>query len=138
MALAKIQKDDWAPNSERGVPTFDGTMSNYREYRRRVQVYHLRMRLEDREELVGLNLLSGLSGAAWEAVEHIDVLGGDAEKGDPKLIAAILKELDLRFKYDARTELPTRPSRTSSTALHANLARRCSTTSTACGSSRTP
>ena len=107
MALAKIQKDDWAPNSERGVPTFDGTMSNYREYRRRVQVYHLRMRLEDREKLVGLNLLSGLSGAAWEAVEHIDVLGGDAEKGDPKLIASILKELDLRFKYDARTELPT-------------------------------
>ena len=50
MALAKIQKDDWAPNSERGVPTFDGTMSNYREYRRRVQVYHLRMRLEDRKK----------------------------------------------------------------------------------------
>jgi len=55
--------------------------------------------------------MSGLTGAAWDVVEHIDVLSYTPTKdkdfeGEAGLVAKIFKELDAAFRYDKRTELP--------------------------------
>ena len=63
------------------------------------------------DQEIGLSFMSGLTGAAWDVVEHIDVLAYTPTKdkdfeGSLGLVARIWKELDTAFRYDKRTELP--------------------------------
>ena len=85
------------------MPEFPGTTDGYKEYRKKVELYAARMRGLERETTVGLDLMQGLKGRAWEAVEDLDITRLEAEKG----WQLVLDRLDAVYKYDARTELPT-------------------------------
>ena len=91
-----------SPWVERGVPTFNGEMEGYREYRRRAMLYMVKMKAEKKEQVAGVNLLTGLSGKAWQVVESIDptklVEASETEK--------MMQILDASFQYDERTQLP--------------------------------
>ena len=58
--------------TERGVPCFDGTLKDYRDYRRRAKLYVARKKLEDKSKETLILLMTGLSGVAWDCVEAID------------------------------------------------------------------
>ena len=103
---------DGSSNADRGVPTFSGTITEFREYRKRADIYLLKNKIMSKtDQEIGLSLMSGLTGAAWDVVEHIDVLSYTPTKdkdfeGEAGLVAKIFKELDAAFRYDKRTELP--------------------------------
>ena len=86
------------------VPTFDNSQAGYREYRKRALLFRTRMRLERKENLTAVLLLSSLSGTAWETVETLadDPDNLESAAAFDKLLAL----LDVRFKFDAKTELP--------------------------------
>ena len=93
-------------NPERGVPTFDNEVKNYREYRLRAELYARRMKNEDKESSACLNLISGLTGKAWSAVEPM--LADMSKLEGKEAWKALLLALDTAFKHDARTEMPDR------------------------------
>ena len=88
---------------ERGVPTFNGEMSKYKEYRRRARLYLAKKKIEQKLEEAGVNLLSGLSGLAWDCCENID----PAELGTPAEVDKLFQLMDTQFRYDERVEAPT-------------------------------
>ncbi len=55
------------------VPEFTGTTEGYKEYRKKVELYAARARTTESENSFGLNLMQGLRGRAWDAVEDSDV-----------------------------------------------------------------
>ena len=55
------------------APEFGGEMVMYKEYRRKVHLYIVRMKLAGKEEAIGLELLANLRGRAWALTEHLDV-----------------------------------------------------------------
>ena len=85
------------------VPEFTGTTEGYKEYRKKVELYAARARTKESENSVGLDLMQGLRGRAWDAVEDLDVAELEKDKG----WELVLKRLDSVYKYDARTEMPT-------------------------------
>ena len=67
------QKTTWKHDGRMGnLPEFSGTTDGYKEYRKKVELYAARMRGLERETTVGLDLMQGLKGRAWEAVEDLD------------------------------------------------------------------
>ena len=84
-------------------PVFNGQIGDYREFRKKVELYAARARGRDAEHTVGLDLMTTLTGRAWENVEDLDV----ARVSEPQGWRTILERLDACFKYDARTELPS-------------------------------
>ena len=84
------------------IPAFNGTLSEYREYRRRIKLYMGKMKLLKREAEGILNMLSALSGTAWKLMESYDL--SDAEK--PDALDRILKVMDKAFGHDSRVQLP--------------------------------
>ena len=69
---------------------FDGNPSSHQEWRKRISIYHLKMKLQKRSVEAVLNLTGSLQGTAWKLVESYNV-------------TAIL---DAAFKYDARVCMP--------------------------------
>ena len=104
--------DPGSANADRGVPTFAGDMKEFREYRKRAEIYQLKQKIMGKsDQEVGLSLMSGLTGTAWDVIEHIDVLayspdGDKTFEGENGLVAKIFKELDAAFRYDKKTEMP--------------------------------
>ncbi len=84
------------------VPEFTGTTEGYKEYRKKVELYAARARNKESEATVGLDLMQGLRGRAWDAVEDLDIAELEKEKG----WELVLKRLDSVYKYDAQTEMP--------------------------------
>ena len=72
------------------IPAFNGTLSEYRAYRRRIKLYMGKMKLLKREAEGIVNMLSALSGTAWKLMESYDL--SDAEKPDAP--DCILKVMD--------------------------------------------
>ena len=85
------------------VPEFNGTTDGYKEYRKKVELYAALIRTKEAENTVGLDLMQGLRGRAWDAVEDIEISDLEKDKG----WELVLKRLDATCKYDARTEMPT-------------------------------
>eukprot|EP00435_Cladocopium_sp_Y103_P023595 s669_g5.t1 len=83
------------------VPIFDNTAKNYREYRRRCEVYRQKMELAGRGKETVFNLVTLMTGRSWDLVEDLDVeqLSND---GYTKVFA----RLDKGFQFDPLTELP--------------------------------
>ena len=65
------KKTEVENESTRGsyIPLFDGTLSGYKEWRKRVLIYHKKMCLSKRQGEAILNLLGSLSGTAWRLCE---------------------------------------------------------------------
>ena len=84
------------------IPVFDGNPSSYQEWRKRISIYHLKMKLQKRSVEAVLNLIGSLQGTAWKLVESFDVTKIDEEKSFDDVISI----LDAAFKYDARVRMP--------------------------------
>ena len=84
------------------IPTFDGTTTGYREWRKRIVIYAKKMELSKRTQEAVLNLLGSLQGTAWRIVEDFD----RNKVNDPEAFENILKQLDAAFQYENEVEMP--------------------------------
>eukprot|EP00435_Cladocopium_sp_Y103_P050396 s702_g15.t1 len=84
------------------VPLFSGAPGDYREWRKRINLYMAKMKLTKREAEGVLNLMTSLTGTAWKIIESFPV--EEVEK--PDAFAKLLKLLDKAFEYDNRVQLP--------------------------------
>ena len=84
------------------IPLFSRPPPNYKEWRKRISLYHQKMVLPKRRGESILNIVGSLSGSAWRLLEDFDV--SKAEKEDT--FSDILKLLDKHFRYDDRVALP--------------------------------
>ena len=84
------------------VPKFDNTTVGYKEWRKRVQLYAHRQKLQGREKETALNVLALLDGASWRQCEDLEISELAKEEG----ILAILKRLDAQWQYDEKVEMP--------------------------------
>ena len=83
------------------MPRFDNTISGYKEWRKRVQLYARRLELQGRSKEVAMNVLAVLEGSSWTQCEDIDLKELEAENG----LDVLLRRLDSKWKYDERVEL---------------------------------
>ena len=83
------------------VPRFDNTISGYKEWRKRVQLYARRLELQGRSKEVAMNVLAVLEGSSWTQCEDIDLKELEAENG----LDVLLRRLDSKWKYDERVKL---------------------------------
>ena len=84
------------------IPVFDGQPSSYQEWRKRIGIYHLKMKLQKRTAESILNIIGSLQGTAWKLVEGFDLDKIDKEGTFDDL----MKLLDNAFRYDSRVRLP--------------------------------
>ena len=91
------QRDSW-------IPVFSGQPSDYKEWRKRITLYHQKMVLGKRRGEAILNIVGSLTGTAWRLVEDFDFDVSKAE--DESSFAELLKLLDGHFQYDDRVQLP--------------------------------
>ena len=72
------------------IPLFDGSLTGYREWRKRIMIYYRKMTLSKRQGEAILNLLGSLSGVAWKLREDFNLprsAPGDLE--DPGWLLAV-------------------------------------------------
>ena len=55
------------------IPMCDGSPSSYQEWRKRIHIYHLKMKLQKRAGESVLNIIGSLQGTSWKLVESFDV-----------------------------------------------------------------
>ena len=84
------------------VPLFSNQPSEYKEYRKRLNLYHKKMVISKRAGESVLNILGSFSGVTWKLFEDYPV--EDVEKSDA--FSKILEKLDKNFEYDDRVLLP--------------------------------
>ena len=84
------------------VPVFTNVQRQYKEYRKRCDLYRKKMELAGRSKETVFNLVTLMTWRAWDLVEDIpiDVLQGDEG------FKRVFERLDRGFKFDALTELP--------------------------------
>ena len=102
-AAAPKDSNDYQSTRDNYIPIFDGTPSNYREWRKRITIYEKKMELSNRKNEGVLNLLGSLQGTAWKLVEDFDL----EKASHPTAFTDILTMLDTAFKYDSKVELPS-------------------------------
>ena len=88
------QRDSWM------IPVFSGQPSDYKEWRKRITLYHQKMVLGKRRRELILKIVGSLTGKAWRLVEDYDVSKAEDESSFAEL-------LDGHFQYDDRIQLPT-------------------------------
>ena len=84
------------------IPIFSNRPADYREYRARVLLYKMKMKLQKKPKEAVINLLTSLTGAAWKLVERDVEKLIESESGFDDTIAL----LDRSFKYNDRVECP--------------------------------
>ena len=84
------------------IPLFSGAPQDFKEWRKRINIYYKKMEITNRKAEAVLNLIGSLQGTAWKLVEdfNLDDAGKDNAWKD------ILKKLDAAFQYDSRVQLP--------------------------------
>ena len=55
------------------IPLLDGQPQSYQEWRKRVSIYHLKMKIQKRSTESILNIIGSLQGTAWRLVENYDL-----------------------------------------------------------------
>lgn len=103
MASTAAGSKPYAGKAHEYVPEFSNKSSDYKEFKKRVQLYEKKMTLAGRSTETAFNVMAALTGRAWDAVEDLQM--SDLESTDG--ITTLLKRLDTVFKYDALTELPS-------------------------------
>ena len=84
------------------VPTFDNQQKSYREFRKRCEFYKRKMELGNRQRETVFNIVTMLTGKAWDLVEDFSMEQLAAENS----FEAVFARLDSGFRYDPLTELP--------------------------------
>ena len=84
------------------IPVFDGQPGSYQEWRKRIHIYHLKMKLQKRATESVLNLIGSLQGNAWKLVEGYDLTKVEDDQAFDKVISM----LDTAFQYDTRVRMP--------------------------------
>ena len=85
------------------IPLFTGQPNDYKEWRKRISLYHQKMVLSKRSGESILNIVGSLTGSAWRLVEDYDIAQAEKDTAFPDL----LKLLDKHFQYDDRVQLPS-------------------------------
>eukprot|EP00435_Cladocopium_sp_Y103_P033140 s4100_g8.t1 len=85
------------------VPTFFGKQSDYKEFRRRCDIYAAKMRLAKRENETVFNIVTLLKGQAWDCLEDL----GIEDLAKETAYKTVFDRLDKFFKFDPLTELPS-------------------------------
>ena len=91
-ALAEISNTGRADNY---VPIFNNQQKDYREFKKRAQIYKTKMSLAGRKKETVFNLITMMSGKAWDLVEDMPTNEIEDEEGFDKLF----EKLDAGFKY---------------------------------------
>ena len=102
MSTAQSSQFDGTITKDSFIPLSDGQPSSYQEWRKRINIYHLKMGLQKRKAESVLNIIGSLQGTAWRLVENFDLAKIDGDGTFDEL----LKVLDKAFNYDARVRLP--------------------------------
>ena len=84
------------------VPVFSNLQKDYREYRKRAELYKKKMELAGRQQEVVFNLVTLMTGRAWDLVDDMEM--ADLQKEDA--LDKVFARLDSAFKPDLMTELP--------------------------------
>ena len=84
------------------VPTFNNVQKDYREFRKRVEIYKKKMEIGGRRQEVVYNVVTMLTGKSWDLVEDMSTEQLAAEGA----MDEVLRRLDGGFRYDPLTELP--------------------------------
>ena len=84
------------------VPTFDNQQKSYREFRKRCELYKRKMEIGNRESETVFNIVTLLTGKAWDLVEDFSV----EQLAASNAFEAVFARLDSGFRYDPLTELP--------------------------------
>ena len=84
------------------VPTFNNTISGYKEFKKRCTLYRARMKLDGKEKQVTLSIIGQLTGAAWETCESMIDKPDELEK--EKAYDDLMKLLDSRFSQEGEHE----------------------------------
>ena len=84
------------------VPVFSNAMQDYREFRKRCEIYRKKMQIGNRQSEVVYNLVTLMSGKSWDLVEDMTM---DQMAAD-NAYDLLFERLDRGFKYDPLTELP--------------------------------
>eukprot|EP00971_Amphidinium_carterae_P119924 2375338-Amphidinium_carterae.1 len=77
--------------SHDGPPVFDGSVGEYREWRRRAELWTMSTKVPPEKK--GARLGNGLEKATWDATRHLTVAQLTADDGKDK----VLEALDLAF-----------------------------------------
>ena len=85
------------------IPLFTGQPHDYKEWRKRITLYHQKMVLAKRSGESVLNIVGSLTGSAWRLVEDFDIALAEKDTA----FSDILKLLDKHFQYDDRVQLPS-------------------------------
>ena len=83
------------------VPVFSNLQKDYREYRKRAELYKKKMELAGRQQEVVFNLVTLMTGRAWDLVDDMEM--ADLQKEDA--LDKVFARLDSAFKPDLVTEL---------------------------------
>ena len=78
------------------IPLFSGAPSDYKEWRKRINIYMMKMRVAKREPEGLLNIIGSLTGTAWKLLENFPI--DEIEKAGA--FEKMLKTLDKAFEYD--------------------------------------
>ena len=84
------------------VPTFSGKQSEYREFRKRCDIYAAKMRLAKRQSETIFNIVTLLTGRAWDSIEDLTV----EQLAETSAYDKVFQRLDNVFQYETMTELP--------------------------------
>ena len=87
------------------VPTFDNNVDNYKQYKQKANMYWTRMKLDGKGKQVALNLLSKLTGTAWDACEEL-VDEPSSMEDEKTAFGKLMACLDKRFERSKFTKLP--------------------------------
>lgn len=61
--------DFYTAKADSYVPTFSGRQSDYREFKRRCELYAAKMKIAKRETETVFNIVTLLTGRAWDCVD---------------------------------------------------------------------
>ena len=84
------------------IPVFTNQQRDYKEFKKRAEIYRVKMRLAGRQKETVFNLVTVMVGKAWDLVEDLPVSEMKKEEGFTKLF----ERLDKGFSYEPLTELP--------------------------------
>ena len=102
-SAAESSKDgDYLNLRDSFVPLFSGQPQDYKEYRKRLMLYHHKMKISKRTAESVLNILGNFQGVVWRLFEDFSVEDAEKEDGFGKIIT----KLDKNFEYDDRVLLP--------------------------------
>ena len=85
------------------IPVFTGLPQDYKEWKKRIEMYHRKMMLSKRGQESVLNILGSFQGAAWRLFEDMPM----SELEKEGAFELILKTLDRHYAYDERVQLPS-------------------------------